>query len=150
MTNNLMRFDPFGDIARFEPFRSMDELFQDFRLRPAMRNFEAEPRIKLDVAETDQAYMVKAEIPGVKKEDIKVAVDGNQVSISAEVKKEEEERQGETVIRTERYYGQVARSFTLAHEIDDANAVAKYQDGVLELTLPKQTGGGGGKQLTVN
>lgn len=149
MASNLMRFDPFGDIVRFSPFGGVDELFKDFQLKPSLRDLTAEPRIKMDVSETDQAYMVKAEIPGVKKEDIKVAVEGNQVSISAEIKKEKEEKEGETVVRSERYYGQQSRSFTLASDIDDTKAVARYQDGVLELSLPKKTGSAGGKQITV-
>jgi HSP20 family molecular chaperone IbpA len=85
MATNLMRFfEPFSGIARFKPFRNIDEFFKDFRMMPALRGIESEPRIRMDVAETDQAYMVKAKILGVKKDDIKVAIDGNQVSISAE------------------------------------------------------------------
>jgi HSP20 family protein len=96
------------------------------------------PEIKMDVSEDDKAFRVKAEIPGVKKEDIKVSIDGNQVSISAEVKKETEEKKGETVIRSERYYGNQYRGFTLQQDIDQARAEAKYEDGVLILTLPKK------------
>lgn len=147
MTNNLMRFDPFGDIARFEPFRNMEDFFRDFRMVPAWRGMEAEPRIRMDVSETDQAYMVKAEIPGVKKDDIKVAIDGNQVSISAEVR-EEKTQKSESMIRSERYYGQQSRSFTLPQEVDDTKAEAKYHDGILELTLPKKPGTGS-KQLPI-
>lgn len=150
MANNLTHFDPFGDIVRYSPFGGIEDFFKDFQLKPGLRDLAAEPRIKMDVSETDNGYLVKAEIPGVKKEDIKVAIEGNQVSISAEMKKEKEEKQGETVVRSERYYGQQSRSFTLANEIDDTQAVAKYQDGVLELTLPKKPGNGGAKQLTVN
>lgn len=150
MANNLMRFDPFREISRFEPLRGFDDLFGDLRLKPALRDFEAEPRIKMDVTETDKAYTVKAEIPGVKKEDIKVDIERNQVSISAETKKETEEKKGDTVVRSERYYGQQFRSFTLASEIDEDKAVAKYQDGVLELTLPKRAGSNGGKKLVVS
>ncbi|HJU71849.1 MAG TPA: Hsp20/alpha crystallin family protein [Paucimonas sp.] len=140
MASNLTRFDPFREIARFEPFQGFDDFFKDISFRPMLRNLEAEPRIKMDISETDQAYMVKAEIPGVKKEDIKISVEGNQVSISAEMKKEKEEKQGESVVRSERYYGQQSRSFMLAHELDDAKAEARYQDGVLELRLPKKAG----------
>ncbi len=147
MANNLMRFDPFGDIARLEPFRNIEELLKDFRMMPTLRGIESEPRIRMDVSETDQAYMVKAEIPGVKKDDIKVAIDGNQVSISAEVQKEEEKKSG-TMMRSERYYGQQYRSFTLPQAVDDSKAEAKYQDGMLELTLPKKQGAGG-KQISI-
>jgi HSP20 family protein len=93
--------------------------------------------------------VVKAEIPGVKKEDIHVAIDGNEVSISAEVKKDKEEKKGETVVRSERYFGRWARSFTLAWEVDEAKADAKYVDGVLMLTLPKK-GGTAVKELAVH
>lgn len=127
---NLTRYDPFGDL---------DDLFKGFMLRPVRMEQQA-PQIKMDVKEDDNAYLVHAEIPGVKKEDIKVDVDGNTVSISAEVKQEKEEKKGERVIRSERYYGSVARSFSLAHDVDDAKAQAKYTDGVLELTLPKKSG----------
>lgn len=145
---NIMRFDPFGDIARFEPFRNIDDLLKDFRMMPTVRGIESEPRIRMDVSETDKAYLVKAEIPGVKKDDIKVAIDGNQVSITAEVKKEDEKKTG-SMIRSERYYGQEYRSFTLPQEVDDTKAEAKYQDGMLELTLPKKPGTGG-KQLAIH
>ncbi|MDP3842020.1 MAG: Hsp20/alpha crystallin family protein [Oxalobacteraceae bacterium] len=144
---NIMRFDPFGDIARLDPFRNIDDLLKDFRLTPTLRGVESEPRIRMDVSETDQAYLVKAEIPGVKKDDIKVAIEGNQVSITAEVKKEEEKKTG-SMIRSERYYGQQYRSFTLPQEVDDTKADAKYQDGMLELTLPKKPGTGS-KQLAI-
>ncbi|MGZ3237572.1 MAG: Hsp20/alpha crystallin family protein [Burkholderiaceae bacterium] len=140
MSNNLMHF---------EPFRGIDDFFKDFQWRPMMRNLDVEPRIKMDVSETDTAYTVKAEIPGVKKEDIKVSVEGNQVSISAEVKNEKEEKKGETVVRSERYYGLQSRSFTLAHDINDEQTQAKYQDGVLELILPKKAASSG-KKITIN
>ncbi len=149
MSNKLTRFNPFGELARFEPWRDIEDLFSDFRLRPGLRELEAEPRIKMDVAETDTDYTVKAEIPGVKKEDIKVEIEGNQVSISAETQKETEEKKGETVVRSERYYGKQYRRFTLAHEVDEEKAQAKYQDGVLELNLPKKSGPVGARQLSV-
>ena len=131
---NITRYDPF-DLG-FEPF---DNLFRGF-LRP-VRLEQDVPQIKMDVKEEENAYRVHAEIPGVKKEDIQVSVEGNSVSISAEVKKESEEKQGEKLLKRERYYGKVARSFALATEIDETNASAKYTDGVLELVLPKKKGG---------
>jgi HSP20 family protein len=81
---------------------------------------------------------VKAEIPGVRKEDIDVSIDGNRVSITAEVKREKEERKGETVVCSERYYGTQFRGFTLQHAVDQSKTDAKYENGVLELTLPKR------------
>ncbi len=136
---NITRFDPFSELARFEPFS--DDFFRGFALRPFFRGAEIEPQMRLDVKEDDKAYTVKAEIPGVKKEDIKVSVEGNLVSISAEVKQEKEESVGKKVVRSERYYGAVSRSFTLAQDVDQGGAQAKYADGVLELTLPKKAGG---------
>lgn len=148
MANNLMRFDPFGELVSINPLRNIDDIFKDFRVAPSWTNLPAEPRIKMDVAETDKSYVVKAEIPGVTKEDIKVSIEGNQVSISAETKKETEEKSGETVVRSERYYGQQFRSFTLACDVDEEKAEASYQNGVLELKLPKKSGPAG-KQLLV-
>lgn len=144
---NITRYDPFGDIARFEPFRGFDDLFKGFMVRPLLRDLE--PEIKMDVSEDDKAYTVHAEIPGVKKDDIKVTVEGNQVSISAEVKEEKEEKKGKKVVRSERYYGKVYRSFSLGHEVDQAAAKAKYADGVLELTLPKKPGTRG-KEIAIS
>jgi len=134
---NITRYDPFN-LARVDPFADIDDIFKGFFVRPV--TFEGQPpmQIKMDVKENDGTYTVHADIPGVKKEDIHVTIEGNQVSISAEVKKEKEEKQGEKVLRSERYYGRVARSFTLAQDVDDAKAQAKYSDGVLELTLPKK------------
>jgi HSP20 family protein len=103
----------------------------------------------MDLKEDDKAYTVHAEIPGMKKEDIQVSIDGNRVSISAETKTEKEEKKGEKVLRSERYYGKVARSFTLANDVDEAKAKAKYADGVLELTLPKKEGATTAKKLAV-
>jgi HSP20 family protein len=95
-------------------------------------------QIKLDVKENDNAYTVHADIPGVKKEDIHVTVEGNMVSISAEKKTEKEEKEGEKVLRSERFIGKVSRSFSLGNDVDESKAQAKYNDGVLELTLPKK------------
>ena len=128
--SNLVRSDPF-DVAFREFFRNM--------LRPTRLELDNEPEIRLDLKETEKAYMVHAEMPGVKKEDIEVSIDGNLVTIRAEVKREKEEK-GETMLRSERYYGAMTRSFTLASEVDEKAATAKYTDGVLELTLPKKPG----------
>ena len=133
---NITQFDPFGEMTRFDPFRDLEDVFRVPRMRALWRNMAEEPQIKMDVTEENGVYHVKAEIPGVKKEDIKVSIDGNDVSITAEVRKEKEEKRGEKVIRSERYYGSQSRGFTLQHDIDQGKAEAKYQDGVLELTLP--------------
>jgi len=125
--NHLTRLDPF------------DDLFRGFFVRPVdIGNTPQTPSIKMDVREEGNAYQVHAELPGVRKEDIHVTIDGGQVSISAEVKQEKEVKEGQRVLRSERYFGKVARSFQLAQDIDDAKATAKFNDGVLELTLPKR------------
>jgi len=130
---NISRYDPFDFTV--EPF---DDLFRGFFRPVRATNSEAAVQIKMDVKEDEQAYTVHAEVPGVKKEDIHVTIDGNQVSLSAEVKRETENKDGEKLLRSERYYGKAYRSFTLGNDIDDAAAEAKYHDGVLELRLPKK------------
>ena len=127
-----------ANITRFDP---LDDLFRGFFVRPVDFNGSTQqpPSIKMDVKEQGDDYLVHAELPGVRKEDIHVIVDGNQVSISAEVKQEKEVKDGERVLRSERYFGKVSRSFQLGSEIDDTKAVAKFNDGVLELTLPKRS-----------
>ena len=131
-----------ANLTQHDPFSDLDDLFRGFQLRPVRipRELERAPQMKLEVRENDKAYIVHAEIPGAKKEDIKVTVDGNQVSITAEVRRESEKKEGERVVHSERYYGSVARSFAIDGAIDDAAAQAKYSDGVLELTLPKSAG----------
>lgn len=94
--------------------------------------------IRVDVSEKENAYIVHADMPGLKKEDIKIEIDGNEVSISAETKNEKDLKDGDRVLRSERYYGKVSRSFSLAQEVDEAAASAKYENGVLELALPKK------------
>ncbi|HRC60324.1 MAG: Hsp20 family protein [Propionivibrio sp.] len=116
----------------------IDDLFRGFFMRPVRFEGQQDIQIKVEVSEDDKAYTVHAEIPGVKKEDIRVTVDGNQVAISAEVKNEKEVKEGSKVLRSERYYGTVSRSFALGQEVDDSAVVAKYVDGVLELNLPKR------------
>jgi HSP20 family protein len=128
-----------ANITRYDPFGDLDDFFKGFFVRPVAFEGEKAMQIKVDVKENDGAYTVHADIPGVKKEDIHVTVEGNMVSISAETKSEKEEKKGEKVIRSERYVGKVSRSFSLGSDIDEAKAQAKYTDGVLELTLPKKT-----------
>ena len=134
-----------ASITRFDPFGELDEMFKGFMLRPVRLDQQQPQIIKMDVKETEGGYVVRADIPGVKKEDIKVDVNGNVVSISAEVKEEKEQKEGARVIRSERYYGSLSRSFSLGQDVDDKAANAKYTDGVLELTLPKKAGSQPGK-----
>jgi HSP20 family protein len=149
--NNLTRFNPFAELARFDPFLDVDDVMNKLMMRPLLREgLEMEPQIKMDVKEADGQYLVKAEIPGVKKDDIHVTVEGNRVSISAEVKHEKEAKEGERVIRCERSYGMASRSFTLADEVDQSKVQAKYDNGVLELTLPKKAGSSSRKEISIS
>jgi HSP20 family protein len=131
--SNIARFDPFHDIV--------DDLFKGFFVRPVSYDtrggFETS-RLRVDVSEKNGAYQVTADLPGVKKEDIQVAIDGAQVTLSAEVKRGKEVTEGERVLHTERSFGKVTRSFSLPQELDEEKAQAKFRDGVLELTLPKK------------
>jgi HSP20 family protein len=130
---SVTRMDPFGDIV--------DDLFKGFLVRPVAYGGEGRgevlPRIKVDVSEKNGAYLVEAELPGVKKDDIHVSINGNEVALSAEIKREQEEKD-ERKLHTERVYGKVVRSFTLPQEVDESKAQAKFRDGILELTLPKK------------
>ena len=124
-----------------------DDFFRDvapgFYVRPLHGDgLPAPAQIKVDVKESDRNYTVQAEVPGVSKEDIHVAVEGNVVTLRAEIKQQDSQSQDEKVLRTERYYGAVSRSFQLPQDIDEAQAKARYDNGVLTLTLPKKTGGG--------
>ena len=124
---SLFETDPF---ALDEPFRGL--------MRPLRWGTAPEaPQIKMDVSEAEGVYTVKAEIPGVRKEDIHVELDGAKVTISAEVKKDHDEKKEGRVVRSERSYGYASRTFTVGHEVDRNKAEAKYADGVLTLTLPK-------------
>lgn len=96
--------------------------------------------IRVDITENDKEYLICAEIPGAKKDEVRVSIDGSYISISAEIKKEQEKKQGRSIVR-ETYHGSVSRSFSLASEVDDKNATAKLEDGVLRLTLPKRESG---------
>ena len=128
-------------IQRFDPFNELvDDLFKGFLVRPVAYDGRGETalRAKVDVTERNGAYVVAAELPGVKKEDIQVTIDGAEVTLTAEVKREREVEKDERVLHTERTYGKVTRSFTLPQEVDEAKAEAKFRDGVLELTLPKK------------
>ncbi|CAM2172222.1 HSP20 family protein [Burkholderia latens] len=143
--SNMTRYDPFS----MEP---VSDLFQGlFRPLRGM-TLADEPDLasmKIDVTENDKAYTVNAELPGVVKDDIDVQVTGNTVSINAKIERNNEQKDGERVIRRERYSGAISRSFSLSGEIDDANATATYQDGVLSLMLPKKAPVGQ-KKLTIS
>jgi HSP20 family protein len=130
---NLVTFDPFAETG-------MDEWFRGF-FKPMRLEGTREPiTIKMDLTEMKDGYMVHAELPGVKKENINVEIEGNEVTITAEVKRECEKKEGDKMLRSERYYGNVYRSFTLPHELDEAKCIAKFDNGVLELKLVNKPG----------
>ncbi|GMU73205.1 MAG: Hsp20/alpha crystallin family protein [Burkholderiales bacterium] len=126
-------------VQVYDPFSAsgIDDLFRGF-FAPVRREAAGAVPVRIDVTENDKGYVVKAEVPGVKKDDIHVTIEGNQVSISAEVKRESEQKEGDRVLHTERYYGSVFRSFTLPTELDESSSEAKYDGGVLELKLAKK------------
>jgi HSP20 family protein len=140
---NITRFDPFNDLV--------DDLFKGYFVRPASwtEGRDAVVRMKVDVAEKGDAYVVHAELPGVRKEDIQVAIDGAQVTLTAEAKRESDAREGERWLHVERIVGKATRSFSLPQELDDANAQATFRDGVLELILPKKAAAAR-KQIAIN
>ena len=137
------------NITRFD--EAFDDLFRGFFVRPV--SFDGAPahpvaQFRVDVSESEQAYTIHAEIPGVKKDDINISIDGDQVAISAEVKNEKDVKDGEHVVRSERFYGKVQRAFQLGQAVDEDAAAAKYADGVLELTLPKKAAASA-KRITI-
>ncbi|MFC0397321.1 Hsp20/alpha crystallin family protein [Paraburkholderia rhizosphaerae] len=132
--SNLTRYDPFS----MDPIPDLFQgLFRPMRSILSQQDTEL-ATMKIDVSENDSAYMVKAELPGIDKKDIDVQIDGNHVSINAKVERKEEQKEGERVIRRERYSGSFSRAFSLAGDVDENAASAEYKDGVLSLTLPKK------------
>ena len=132
-TNVTRRVDPLEDFFRGFFVRPVD-----FGGGPVANMGTDAPQMRVDVKENADGYEVHAELPGMKKEDIHVHIDGPVVSISAERKQEKEVKEGDRVLRSERYFGQVSRAFTLGQDVDEATAEAAYKDGVLVLTLPKR------------
>ena len=128
---NLTRYDAFGEV--------LNDFFSGFFVKPlAYEPSEPVRRMRIDVSERAGEYKVLAELPGVKKDDIRVQVDGDHVSIAAEVRAEREAKEGERLVHSERYLGKLARAMRLGEAIDEGMVEAKYSEGVLELTLPKK------------
>lgn len=119
----------------------LDDFFRDlspgYFIKP-LHGDALPAQIKVDIKESDGAYTVHAEIPGVSKEDIHVGLEAGVVTLSAEVKQQDAQTSEEQVLRSERYYGSVSRSFRLPQEIDTGNVKARYENGVLQLSLPKK------------
>jgi HSP20 family protein len=127
-----------------------DDFFRDVSPGFFVKPLHGEPlpspgQIKMDVKESDGGYTVAAEIPGVKKEDIHVTIEGSVVTVRAEVKQEDTQTKDDKVLRSERYFGSVSRGISLPQDIDQSQAKAKYDNGVLTLTLPKKQGNGSQK-----
>ena len=120
----------------------LDDFFKDvspaFYVKP-LHGDALPAQIRVDVKETPQAYTLEAEVPGVAKEDIHVNVEGNVVTLRAEVKQQDRQTDGEKLLRSERYYGSVSRSFQMPTDIDNSAAKARYDNGVLQLVLPKKS-----------
>ncbi|MDZ4073368.1 MAG: Hsp20/alpha crystallin family protein [Hylemonella sp.] len=133
---------------------SRGSLFDDF-FRDVAPGFYVKPlhgdplpnpgQIRMDVKENGEAYTVSAEIPGVRKEDIHVTIEGGMVMVRADVKQEDTQTQDDKLLRSERYFGSVSRGIQLPQDVDQGQAKAKYDNGVLTLTLPKKQGKGGQK-----
>ena len=128
-----------------------DDFFRDVAPGFFVKPLHGDPlpaQIRVDIKEADDAYTVQAEIPGVPKEDIHVTIDDGGVTLSAEVKQLDRRAEEEKTLRCERYFGSVSRSFQLPSGIDSGKATAKYENGVLSLTLPKSSPASG-RRLTV-
>jgi HSP20 family protein len=138
---SLVSYDPRSETG-------LDELFRGFFKPVRVEGAPTPVVIKMDATETENGYLIHAEMPGVKKEDIDVAIEGNQVTITAEVKQGWEKNEGDRMLRNERYFGNVYRSFTLPAELDESASVATYDNGVLELKLVKKAAVAG-KRLTI-
>ena len=132
---NLARFDPFN-LTRMGSLENMMRDFMPTTFQSMLRPLD-EPTIAIEVQEMDNAYLVSAELPGVKKEDIDISIIGNQLTLSAETKQEKVSGDAKEWC-CERQYGKVSRSIQLPLEIEESKADASYVDGVLHLTLPKR------------
>ena len=130
-------------LTKWDPFREMEDVFGRYARAlswPRIGNQEGmttgdwAPRV--DIAETDKEFTIKAEIPDVKKEDVKVAVDNGVLTIRGERKQEKEEKD-KKFHRVERFYGSFTRSFTLPDNVDESKIEAVFKDGMLNLQIPK-------------
>jgi HSP20 family protein len=139
--NNMTRSNPRGAMVRPVPYPDIGNLLRGLSIAPVLRELEQAPRMKVDIDENDQAYILRADVPGADREDITVTVDGNTVSIVADVMQERTDPNSNgNMILSERVYGEEYRVFTLPQEVDEAKAEARIDNGVLVLTLPKKTG----------
>ena len=134
---NLVRWDPFRELE--EMSNRLNRLFE----RPTLRTGNGKEALtvadwvpSVDISETDTEYLIKAELPEVKKEDVKVTVQDGVLMIQGERQQEKEEK-GKKFHRVERSYGSFVRSFTLPNYVDNTNVKAEFKEGILNLHLPK-------------
>lgn len=137
----LTRWNPFKVATRFDPMSGFEDLLRGLGTRPQWQGLETAPQMRVDVSEDDKAFHVKAEIPGVDKDDVEISINGNQLTITAETKREITSKEDETDVYSERYFGKTYRSFTLPGDVDSAKAKARSDNGVLTLSLPKKANG---------
>lgn len=142
---SMIRWNPLKSLSAVDRFPDFDDLFRSAFPRTAWSGADLAPDMRIDVTEDDGAYRVKADIPGVDKKDIDVSINDNQVTISAEVRRETSKKDGERQIVTERSVGQAYRSFSLPAAVSSDKAEAHYENGVLTLMLPKSANGNGRK-----
>lgn len=137
--SGITRWNPFEGLSRFDPSQEMGDMLRSLGMQPLHNGPSRPMELRTDISEGDGAYQVSVEIPGARKEDIDVSIEGRQVAITVETRSEKREEKGKS-IHTERYEGTAYRAFTLPEEVDRSKASARYEDGVLRLTLPKQGG----------
>ncbi|MDE1893525.1 MAG: Hsp20/alpha crystallin family protein [Xanthomonadaceae bacterium] len=137
----MTRWNPFKPSTQLDPLLRFDDMFRGLTSRPMWHELDTTPDMRIDVSEDDKAFHIRADVPGVDKNDIEISVDGNQVMISAEVKRESSRKEGEESIYTERYCGKAYRAITLPGDFDSTISDAHYDNGVLTLSLPKKANG---------
>lgn len=139
--SRLTHYTPFST----EPFSDMLQGF----FRPISTRLEdSSPRMDIDVNEVDGKYEIKADIPGMEKKDIEIEIDGNIITISARKERQSDVKEGNRVVRQERFWGEARRSVSLPGAVDESQAKASYDKGVLSVSLPKK-GGAGNRRLEI-
>jgi HSP20 family protein len=137
---NITRWTPFRQLARLDSLSDVEDAVRGLGLRMLSRDVDSPLEMRMDITEKEGSYQTVVDLPGIDKDKIEVSIDRNQVSIKAEVDRQTRKLEGKE-IHSERYCGSSFRSFTLPQEIDEAKAQAKYENGVLTLTLPKKSNG---------
>jgi HSP20 family protein len=136
----LTRWNPFKSQSGITLLPEFDQFVRNFGSRSLLREFDEMPEMRIDLAEDEHNFFVTADLPGMDKDAISVAADGNLITISAETSRETERKEEKRLV-TERYSGRCYRSFSLPVDVDQARAEAHYEKGVLKLTLPKKSNG---------